>query len=489
MNDRASEKVDSQWPSIVIAAIVCVICLFASGCRSLNHWSQNGWRVGPNYGGVDAAVAGQFTDSPRIDSTVVDAEWWHVFEDPNLDALIQHILDQNLSLKVAASRISEARAQRNIAAANLFPQSQEATGRYSHAQTSRNNGTAFPGIPLTTDDWSVGFDAGWEIDLWGRIRRSIDSADASLNASIDDYNFALVTLIGDAALLYINIRAFDERLELAKENIKNLDGSRRIAKARFDFGKTSKLDVVQAEANLAATQALVPQLELAQRQALNALAVLAALPPSEVEHFFNGPGKIPTIPANAIVGIPAELLQRRPDIRAAENRLAAQFEQIGIAEAEFYPTFSISGSLGYQAAKLSDLFESTSFNGAIAPGFQWKILNYGRLLNNVRVQEARVEQLCFDFQNRVLLAQQEVEDGIVEFIKNNERLEFDIANVAANEESRELSEALYTEGKEDFNRVFVVQSSLVQAQDQLVATRASIAAGLIRTYKALGGGW
>lgn len=448
--------------------------------------------VGPNYSEPPAPAADAYTDSgsPEIDpSRTVDPRWWSVFADPELDRLIEQVYQQNLTLRSAAWRIAESRALRNIAAANLFPQSQTVSGQYAHSQNSLNTATAFPGFPVTVDDWSVGFDASWEIDLWGRIRRGVRAADAQFDASIRDYDFALVTLIGDVASLYIQTRSLDERLELAKQNVTLQEGSLDIARKRFDEGRTSKLDVVQAESSLASTRALIPQLELARRQSINALAVLLGLPPVEGVYVSLSPGAIPQVPAELVVGIPAELVRRRPDIRAAERQMAAQFEQIGIAEAELYPTFAIGGTVGYQAVKLSNLFDSRSFTGSVAPGFRWNILNYGRLRNNVRVQEARVNQIRFDFQNQVLGAQREVEDAIVEFIKTSEQYVFDKDNADANREAVRLALASYKEGKEDFGRVFVVQSNLVSAQDKLVATRAAIALAVVKTYKALGGGW
>ncbi len=486
---KITQTIEFRAPLLILVALILIV---NSGCQSLNYWWNNCRRVGPNYKGASAPTADVFSqsDSPYINpSSVCDPRWWRVFNDPDLDLLIDRLHKQNLSLKAAVCRIAEARALRNIAAANLFPQSQTVESGFVHNQSSQNADGFNPLIPITTDNWSASFDAGWEIDLWGRLKREIASANANICANVKDYDFLLITLIGDVASLYINIRSLDERLELARLNVKSLQGSLEIAKRRFEAGRTSKLDVVQAESNLAATQSLIPQLELAQRQSLNALSVLMAIPPSEIEYLCEGGGKIPEIPASVIVGIPCELIRRRPDIRAAERQLAAQFEQVGIAEADFYPTFTISGTVGYQAAKLSDLIQSGSYTGTIAPGFSWKILNYGRLQNNVRVQQTRVNQLCYDFQNTVLQAQREVEDGIVDFIKNSERYVFDKANEKANRESLNLSLALYKEGEEDFNRVFVVQSNLVQAQDQLVATRANIAQGLISTYKALGGGW
>ena len=463
-----------------------------SGCQSLQYWWRNGKRVGPNYVQPNAMLADNFTSAnpAMIDhSSCVATSWWQVFNDPDLNILIDTMREQNLTLKAACHRIKEARHQRNIAAANLFPQSQQATGSYVHAQSSRNSPNFFPGLPLTTDSWSKGFDIGWELDLWGRIRRSVEAADANVETAVHDRDFAMVSLIAETASLYINIRAFDERIELAQKNVELQQGSLRIAKTRFKEGRTSKLDVTQAESNLASTRSLIPQLELGRRQALNALAVLLGVPPSSVPFLSDAPGAIPQVPPQVVIGIPGELLTRRPDVMAAERTMKAQFEQIGIAEAELYPTFSIGGTLGWQAAKLSDLIEGDSFNGSFAPAFRWNILNYGRLENAICVQRARFDQIKLDFQNTVLDAQREVEDGIVEFVKRNEQYEFDLATTEANEEAVELAIASFKEGKTDFGRVFVVQTNLVTAQDRLVATRASIALALVNTYRALGGGW
>ncbi|QEG22672.1 efflux transporter outer membrane subunit [Mariniblastus fucicola] len=477
----------------VVTFAFVLLSLSFSGCQSVNHWWNNGLRVGPNYSQPQAQVAAEYSmaNTERIDgSNVIDPQWWQVFNDPDLNVLIDSLRQENLTLKAACYRIKEARHQRNIAAANLFPQSQQLTGSYSHTQSSTITESFVPGFsPVSLDNWSLGFDVGWEIDLWGRIRRSVEAADANLESVVQDRNFAIVSLTAETASLYINIRAFDERIELAKKNATLQEGSLKIARARFKEGRTSKLDVVQAESNLASTRSLIPQLELARRQSLNAIAVLLGMPPSEVPVLSDQPKKIPEIPSFAVVGIPADLMRRRPDIRSAERSMKAQFEQIGIAEADLYPTFSFSGSLGWDSAKLSDLVQSGGFAGSIAPAFGWNILNYGRLREAICVEEARFKQIQMDFENTVLSAQREVEDGIVEFVKRNEQYEYDLATQQANKESVELAIASFKEGKTDFGRVFVVQTSLVTAQDQVVATRASIALALIETYRALGGGW
>jgi len=247
--------------------------------------------------------------------------------------------------------------------------------------------------------------------------------------------------------------------------------------------------VAQAESNLFATQALVPRLEFSQRQALNALAVLTGIPPGEISYLDESSRGLPELQTHVLVGIPADLVRRRPDIRAAERNLKASFEAIGIAESDLYPSFSIAGNLGYQSAELRDLFSTTGFNGGVGPSFSWNILNFGRIKNQVAANEARVHQLRLDFENRVLVAQQEVETSMYEFIKLHEEYEFNLKNERATREAGRVVLEQFKEGDVDFGRVFVVQSNLVQAQDTLVANRASIALALINTYVSLGGGW
>ena len=475
----------------IFICILGVICLTNCGCQSIRYWWHNDLKVGPNYAEPASPVQDQWLEATdeSLSSESVDAEWWKSFDDPTLDRLIDIGNSQAISLRVAEARIRESRAQRRIAAANLFPQSQAVNSQFVRNQNSRNSGNAFPGFPITNDNWSTSFDASWEVDLWGRIRRSVTAADAQVEASIKDLDFARVSLIGDVAATYIQVRSFDERIKLAKENAKLQKGSYDIAKIRFDEGATSELDVQQAKANQANTEALIPQLEQGRRQTANALGLLLSMTPTEINEIIGGSGTLPKIPEKLLVGMPAELLRRRPDIRSSERFTQAAFEQIGIAEADFYPQFAISGSFGWQSAKVTNLLQSDSFAGNIVPGFRWQILNYGRLYNNVLTQEARFEQQLSAYENTVLSAQREVEDGIIEFIKSKEALEKLIEAENANKESVKLVNELYTEGAADFGRVFVLESGLVSAQDRVVQGRAAIALAMIATYKALGGGW
>ena len=473
-----------KWlPLTIVSVALCFNC----GCRSLNHWWNNGLRVGPNYCEPDTRIADSFSEveSPRINpSEMGDPEWWRVFNDPVLNELIEGVYDQNLSLKQAVWRVEEARAIRDVQRGNLFPQQNTATGSFS-----RNQNSAFSGLPLTTSFWAVGFNSAWEVDLWGRLRRNVTAANANLDASVHDYDFVLVTLIADVASLYIQMRSAEERITLAKKNVESFKGSLKIVKDQREEGVASPLDVVQAESNLLATQALIPRLEFAHRQALNALTVLLGIPPSDITELGSQPGMLPKIPAEVLVGIPAELVTRRPDIRAAERRLHAGFEAIGITEADLYPTFAISGNLGYQSPSLKNLISSSSFTGSVAPAFQWNILNFGRIRNQIRANRARFEQLQLEYQNQVLIAQQEAETSMYDFMKSYEEYELNLKNEKVTRESARIVVEQFVEGGVDFGRVFVVQSNLVQVQDQLVANKANIALALINTYRSLGGGW
>lgn len=464
----------------------------ATGCSGVRNWWDNGLKVGPNYARPAAPVEAAYRDAAAPEVIVEPADhaaWWRVFNDPQLEALILAAYQQNRDLRTAGLRVLEARAQYGIAAANLWPQRQQAFAQYRRNQISRESAFATPFIPRHYDDWFSGFDLSWELDVWGRIRRSIASAEAGYEASIEDYDAVLVTLIGDVASTYIEIRAFDERLALARRNVEIQRGSLRLAQARFEGEVVSELDVQQARSNLAETSSLIPVLEQGRRLAENRLAVLLGLPPAEAAIWTANRGPIPTPPAEVVVGVPAELLRRRPDVRAAERRVAEQSEQIGVAVADLLPQFGLNGSIALQANDFSDLFKSTAVAAFISPGLRWNILNYGRITNNVRVQEARFLQHVTAYEQVVLNAQREVEDAIVSYLRSREGVVQRQITADAASRSVEIARTQYVEGAIDFNRVFVLESDLVAKQDNLVQTRAEIAIALIQTYKALGGGW
>ncbi len=463
--------------------------LTLGGC-SLPQWYRNGFKVGPNYCKPAAAVELQWIDfqrDPRISEAPVDTSaWWTVFNDPILNELVETAAQQNLTLRVAGTRILQAQAVRGIAAGNLFPQVQQAFGSYDRVQASETIANS-PPVQIF-DTWSSGFNLAWELDFWGRFRRGLESADAALDASVEGYDNVLVLLLSDVASTYVQIRTIQEQLRLVRENVELQEQSLKIAKAQFDAGQADASDTLQTRNNVEQTRALIPGLEAALRQANNALCVLLGEPPCDLVAEL-GEGPIPVAPGSVALGIPAELLRRRPDIRQAERIVAAQCAQIGVAESELYPQFAISGVLQWQARELTDLYTPASVGGAVGPSFAWNILNYGRIRNAVRQQQALFEEAVFNYQDTVLKAQREAEDSIVGFLKAQEQTEQ--LQLAVND-IQELNSVLLTQanaGATDFNRVFVVQAATTAQQNTLATSQGEIALNLIRIYRSLGGGW
>jgi NodT family efflux transporter outer membrane factor (OMF) lipoprotein len=467
--------------------------LLACGCTSLSEFVQNGFKVGPNYDRPPAPLASEWIDAknPHVKSVPADySTWWRVFRDPVLDDLIRIAYAQNVNLKIAGTRVLEARAQLAIAKGQLFPQQQQAVGSYQHIQVSKNvaNIPPLPFFQRAFDDWAVGLRANWEIDFWGKIRREIESANDAVDASVDDYDNVMVTLISDVAAAYVQYRIFEQQLVYAQENVKLQSGSLKIATDRFNQGQDNKLGVTQGTSLLQQQEALIPTYQNGMRHSSNLLCILLGMPPVDLAAKL-GKSPIPETPGEVVVGIPADLIRRRPDVRTAERLVAAQNAQIGVAESDFYPAFFITGSLGYEAKNLSHLFASKSFRGDIGPSFQWNILNYGRILNNVRFQDFRTQELVGAYQQKVLTAAQEVEDGISEYLSAREEIPHLAESVKAVQESVDIVNRQYKEGAVIYTAVFVAEQFLVQQQDLLAAAQGRAAQGLIQIYRAVGGGW
>src|SRR5262245_42679173 len=380
------------------AAILLVLLVSGSGCTSVRDYFRQNCKVGPEYHEPPAAVAPHWIDAndKRVNSGCEDiCTWWKVFKDPALDALICTAYHQNLTLREAGFRILQARAQLGITIGEFFPQNQNLTGSYTRfgrsretalARTSGALGGGFG--PRFFDQWDYGFNLDWELDFWGRFRRAIESNADLLDASVADYDAAIITLLGDVATNYAQMRTFEQRLVYARQNVKVQQDTLDIVQARFKASTISELDVDQASSTLNSTQAAIYELEIGLRQAQNRLCTLLGIPPEDLMARL-GRGPIPTAPTDACVGIPADLLRRRPDVRAAERRVAAQSEQIGIAMSDLYPHITISGTLGGSAESLGRLFTPGAFNSHISPNFRWDLLNYCRIQNNVKFQDAR----------------------------------------------------------------------------------------------------
>lgn len=485
-NSAATER-----PAARLAVMAAVVVL--AGCTSTHQWWHNGWKVGPNYGRpvADAADAWIDSEDDRVKTEPTDySYWWTTFHDPTLDRLIDTAYRQNLPLQIAGLRVLEARAQRGIAAGNLFAQPQRVLGGYNRNKLSA---TEFPfgDFPIKRhyDLWNVGFDASWELDIWGRLRRGIESADANLDAQIENYDDVLVILQAEVAAAYIQMRTLEQRIELARQNIRIQQDSLAIIQQRFEAGVVGEIDVRQAKAVLAATESLIPTLQENHRKVQNGLCILMGVPPRDLTGELDSPGTIPVAPAEVVVGIPADLLRRRPDVRRAERQAAAQSARIGMATAELYPQFALSGTIALRSEELANLFDWHSLAGLVGPGIRWNILNYGRIRNGIRVEDARFQQAVVAYQNAVLLANKEVEDAIVSYLREQARVKS--LQQAATETKRALELGLmqYSQGLIDYQRVLDSQRALVLQQDTLAESQGKVATNLVAVYKAVGGGW
>ncbi len=467
--------------------IVVPIFVLVSGCTKL----------GPDFVKPDVPETNQWLeseDSAISNEPAGNRDWWKVFNDPALDALIETAYEQNLTLQIAGLRILEARAQLGIAVGNLYPQTQRAIGSVTRVEVSKNSAGFSPAVGDSFTAYEVGFDAAWELDFWGRFRRGIEAADAELHATYADYEDALVSLVAEVARVYVNIRTLEERIALARNNIKLQQESLRIAEVRYKHGATTELDTQQAISNLANTKALIPLLERSLKRSKNALSVLLGMVPNELTRWLGEPGKIPVAPVDVAVGIPADLLRRRPDVRRAEFVAASRSAVIGIAKADLYPSFSLFGFVGVESSTVGDrdagdLLDSDSFSFVGGPAFSWNILNYGRIKSNVRVQDARFQQAIVGYQDTVLRAYQEVENAIVGFLESKKETGFRFESATAAKRSSEIANIQYREGAVDFQRVIDSDRALVSQQDLWTSARGQIAIDLIAMYKALGGGW
>ncbi|MEN8688343.1 MAG: efflux transporter outer membrane subunit [Desulfuromonadales bacterium] len=461
-----------RFHALVTGVCVCLMLLLA-GCVNL----------GPDYRHPEVVTEPEWLDigDPKVSSGPVDeVQWWSTtFQDPDLDRLIKIAFEQNLTLRSAGLRVLQSQQQLAIAIGNQFPQQQQVNGSASRLKES---GTTF-------ENYTVGFNVGWEVDFWGRFRRQVETASAELDASVADYDGAILSLVSQVAQNYILIRTYQERIEASQQNIRLQKESLRIARVKFEAGAVSVLDVDQAESLLYNTMATISSLETSLQQFKNALAILLGKPPHDLNYLLTKEQVIPTAPATLALGMPQNLVRRRPDIRAAERQLAAQSAQIGFAVTDLYPHLSIGGSIGTSAFSTADLFENDTETWSLFGLFEWDVLNYGRLKSNVRLQDARFQQLLVDYQNALLQAQGEVENAITAYLKAHDQLDSYRLAASASQRSVEIATIQYQEGTVDFNTLITTLASNVQQQDLLSASQGTVATNLVQVYKSLGGGW
>jgi NodT family efflux transporter outer membrane factor (OMF) lipoprotein len=453
--------------------------------------------VGPNYTTPKAKIAGQWLQNPAVTNqspNTAETFWWRNFEDPVLDELVKIAYRNNPSLQIAGVRILEARARLNKSIGNLFPQQQGISGGVGYSRLSDGLTAKIPGIDPDYASAQVLFGATWEVDFWGKYRRGIESDRASYLGSIAAYDDALVTLISDVASSYVNLRTAEERLRVARRNLLTQQESLRIATVQFEGGETSERDVQQATAQLAQTESQIPRLEQTLTQTRNGLAVLLGDTADEVGQRLTGPSRIPIAPAGVVAGIPRDLLRRRPDVRTAGLAAASKSALIGVAKAQMYPAFSLSGEFGVTGNNeagnsLADMFswESRALNAGA--GLVFPVFNYGRLINQVRVQDAQFQEAVLNYQNTVLVAQQEVENGLAAFAdQQRAALQLEKAAAAARR-STELALIQYKAGQTDYTTVLTAEQGQLSVEDSLASTQGNVVLGIISVYRALGGGW
>ena len=487
-------SVKLQFPRTGIAHKVrcillgCFAMVGLSGC-GLKHWAHNNFKVGPEYCPPVEPVASQWIDytDPRVISSPADlSAWWTTFNDPVLNDLVHTANFQNLTLREAGARIMEYRARLRFAQGTMFPQSQNVGGDFLNTRKSANTANVQPN--LNYNQWDAGFNASWEVDFWGRYRRGIEAADAELDASVENYDDVLVLLTADVARAYTDLRTFQQRLAYARNNVAAQEGLLENAEDRLRLGATSERGVQQVRTVLYETKSLVPTYEAGVRLANNQLCVLLGSPPHDLTSEL-GDAAIPSAAPEVVIGIPADLVRRRPDIRRAERELAAQSALIGLATTDLYPHLGLSGNIGVSAQDFDQLFESRSGSGSFGPYFRWDVLNYGRLVSRIDIQDARFEQLAWSYEQQVLVAGREAEDGLITYLRGQERVQNLEESTAAAARTLEISGDQYRQGVIDETAVFIITTTLTRQQDQLATAQGARTQSLIDLYRALGGGW
>jgi len=506
----------------------------------------SGCAVGPRYQPPTLEVPEAWHEPAETGLAAGDADvqaWWQVFADDTLSSLIGRAAEGNLDLRMAVLRIRQARALRGVAAGGLLPtlagqksyqrykasangamggraegpgrgaQFAEAVGRgTSSGAVAQGLGTALPGAPALTnsaasglvglvpsrtergdtdamDLFVTGFDASWELDVFGGTRRGVEAADAELAAAVEDYRGVLVSLLAEVATTYIDLRALQAQIDASRHNIDLQKQTLVLTRARFEAELTSELDVHQALTNLATTEAGLPVLETGVAIAVYRLGVLLGLEPAALRDELSAPGTLPQVPEKTFVGVPADILRRRPDLRAAERRLAAQTARIGVAAAELYPRLTLAGTLGLEATDINHAFDGRSVTYGFGPAVRWNIFDGLRNLNRIAAQEAATHQAYVSYQQALLVALQDVESALVAYKSEQVRRD---ALVRADEAARSavrLARTRYEDGLADFQSVLDAQRSLVTLDNAVAQSQGQVAVNLVAVYKALGGGW
>ena len=453
--------------------------------------------VGPDYSRTEAPVPAQFSalekggfrgETPP--GAFLDA-WWHSFDDPLLDALMERLVCRNLDLRIASARLMQARAQAGVASSAYLPEG-GLTGEYRRIR--RDEASVLGAAAAATrgreqDFWLAGFDASWEIDVFGSVRRQVEAADADLAASGEALRDALISLRGELARNYFELRGLQLRIEIARQEVRIRRENVDITGARAKAGLASELDYARAQGELASAEARIPALERSLQAAVFRIGVLLGQEPAALEAELRAAGALPAAPPDLPVGLPSELLRRRPDIRKAERELAAATARIGVSTAELFPRFSLTGSFGYQASESRTMFRDESNFWAVGPALRWPILNFRRILSQIDVSKAVREEALARYERSVLIALEEVENALVAISREKRRSESLAEAVRANDLAVQLAMDRYLAGVQGYLAVTDAQAALYAAEDQLAQSRQAQSQALVALYKALGGGW
>ena len=466
-----------------------VLCFFAAGCS-----------VGPDYRRPETAAPAVWQEAQQtgIDTQAAElAEWWKEFRDPVLDGLAERAVKNNLDLRIAEARVREERASLAATSAGLWP-TLDVSGSYSRNRASQNavgsptqGAIAAPigGRQLEQNFFKTGFDSSWEIDVFGGTRRQIEAAEAILQASVEERRGVLVTLLGDVARNYIDLRGLQRRLAVAQENLRAQQDTLGLTKVRFDAGLASDFEVAQSEGQVNTTAAQIPALQSALKQAAYRVDVLLGTQPGTSWDELAKVAPIPALPPQAHVGLPADLLRRRPDIRSAERQLAAATAQVGAATADLYPRFSLLGNIGLQSVSASDWFSAQSRFWSIGPTISWPVFDAGRIRATIEIRNAQQEQALRQYEKSVLTAFEDVENALVNYGNEQTRYRSLLEAAAANRRALQMANDLYIQGLVPFLNVLDAQRTLYATESDLAQSEANMASNLVALYKALGGGW
>ncbi|OPY88462.1 MAG: Toluene efflux pump outer membrane protein TtgI precursor [Syntrophus sp. PtaU1.Bin208] len=458
---------------------VMAIVLILGGCAT----------VGPDYVPPQTDLTGNWHTplkgglNAKEENATVLAEWWTTLNDPELSSLIKRAVAGNRDLKKAGALVREARANRGVTRAGLFP-TVDASGSATRSRSSEETGAG-----KTGNFYVAGLDAGWELDLFGGVRRSVEAADADLQASQEDLRDVLISLLAEVALNYVDVRTYQARLSVAESNLSAQSETFDLTSWRQQAGLSDELAVQQARYNLESTRSQIPTLRTGLEEAKNNLAVLLGEQPGKIHEELEERRPTPAVSPSVAVGVPADVLRQRPDVRKAERQLAAQTARIGVAKSELYPKFTLSGSIGLEALSSSDLFSWGSRTGSGGIGVTWRIFDAGAIRQNIEAQTALQEQYLMAYETAVLNSLKEVENALTAYAEEEQRRQALQAAVQAAQKAAEQAGYKYQTGLADFDSVLEAQRSLLNFQDQLAQSDGTVISNLIRLYKALGGGW